>query len=64
MRLIYAVPIVLAALICDSRGVHGQELGDAIQKAVDCCNIVSVDRATNRIVVREIATGLTKTLMI
>ncbi len=64
MRIIYAVPIVLAVLICGSGGVYGQELRGAIHRIDDCCNIVSVDRMTNQIVVREIATGRTKTLTI
>jgi len=64
MRIIYAVPIVLAALICAPRVVDGQELRDVIHRLDDCCDIVSVDRMSNQIVVREIATGRTKTLTI
>ena len=64
MRIIITVPILLVVLICGIRDVNGQELQGNIQKAVDCCNIVSVDQAAHQIVVREIATGLTKTLTI
>ena len=64
MRIIITVPILLVVLICGIRNVNGQELEGAIHGIDECCNIVSVDQAAQQIVVREIATGLTKTLTI
>ena len=64
MRTITAFSLVLAMLICSPRDINSQELQGAIHGVDDCCNIVSVDHATKQIVVRETATGRTKTLTI
>ncbi len=54
-QFLVAATIVLTIGLAAAVPVHAIE---------DCCNIVSIDRKTGLIVVREIATGLTKALTI
>jgi len=54
-QFLVAATIVLTIGLAAAVPVHAVE---------DCCNIVSIDRKTGLIVVREIATGLTKALTI
>ena len=64
MRRTRPVLCLLALLAIQAPGLPAQELRGDIHRAEDCCNIVSVDQASNEVLVREIATGLTKTLTI
>jgi hypothetical protein len=62
MTSIRVAPGALAALAIVAGATQSQELKGDSRKADDFCNIVSVDLATNEILVEEIATALRKAL--